>query len=195
MFPILLIAIGVAVLVLGKRLALFPGSSGPWITFGVPIGLALVGFFAAAFAKGLINIVILALGAVAGAAIVLAFLDLFGIDAGWLRWLLAAGGGVAGFILIRRFRKGPRDWGMLILAGLVGALLVTRGLTQLLPSLQDSISTLIVIVLAGGSIAYQGGFLGRGEAAEAAPASTQEGAPTAAEDQSAPTSSEGTSSK
>jgi hypothetical protein len=42
-----------------------------------------------------------------------------------------------------------------------------RGLTMLLPSLQDAISTLIVIVLAGGSIAYQGGFLGGRKAAEA----------------------------
>jgi hypothetical protein len=183
MFPILLIAVGVAVLALGRRLAvmgaavgfllgvgllgLFPGSSGPLITFGVPIALALLGFFAAAFAKGLIDVVVLVLGALAGAAIVLAFLDLFGFDAGLMRWLLAVVGGVVGLILIRRARRGSKDWGIIILAGLVGALLVVRGLTMLLPSLQDAISTLIVIVLAGGSIAYQGGFLGGRKAAEA----------------------------
>ncbi len=49
---------------------------------------------------------------------------------------------------------------MIILAGLVGALLVTRGLAILLPSLQGVVGTLIVIVLAGVSIAYQGGYLG-----------------------------------
>ena len=62
MFPILLIAIGIAVLVLGKRLAvlgaavgfllgvgllaLFPGTSGPWITLGIPIVLAVIGALA-----------------------------------------------------------------------------------------------------------------------------------------------------
>jgi hypothetical protein len=127
------------VLALGRRLAvmgaavgfllgvglltLFPGSSGPLITFGVPIALALLGFFAAAFAKGLIDVVVLVLGALAGAAIVLAFLDLFGFDAGLMRWLLAVVGGVVGLILIRRARRGSKDWGIIILAGLVGALL------------------------------------------------------------------------
>jgi hypothetical protein len=50
----------------------------------------------------------------------------------WL-WQLS----LIGFILDRRFK----DWAMIILAGLIGGLLV--------------------IVLAGGSIAYQGGFFGR----------------------------------
>jgi hypothetical protein len=206
MFPFLLIAVGVAVLALGRRLAvmgaavgfllgvgllaLFPGTSGPWVTFGLPIVLALVGFFCAAFAKGIIAIVILVIGALAGAAIVLAFLDLFGVDAGLLRWVLAVVGAVVGFVLIRRFRKGSKDWGMLILAGLVGALLVARGLTQLLPSLQGSIGTLIVIVLAGASIAFQGGYLSRRKTAAAAPAPTQAGSQTAAGDPSTPTSGE-----
>jgi len=202
MFPVLLIVVGVAVLALGKRLAvmgaavgmllgvgllaLFPGSSGPWITFGVPIALALVGFFGAAFAKGLIDIVILVLGALAGAAIVLGFLDLFGLDAGLMRWLLAVVGGVIGLVVIRRARRGGKDWGILILAGLVGALLVTRGLTQLLPSLQGSIGTLIVIVLAGLSIAYQGELLGGRKAAEAIPAPTQGGSEAATDKQTTP---------
>ena len=38
---------------------------------------------------------------------------------------------------------------MIILAGLVGALLVMRGLTNLLPAMQGISGTLIVIVLAG----------------------------------------------
>jgi hypothetical protein len=204
MFPILVIAIGVAVLAFGKRLAvlgaavglllgvgllaLFPGSSGPWITLGVPVVLAVIGAFAGGFAKGLVDIVILVLGALAGAAIVLAFLDLFRVDAGLLRWLLAAAGGVVGFVLIRRSRKGSKDWGIMILAGLVGALLVARGLTIWLPALQGALGTLIVIVLAGVSIAFQGGYLGRRKAAAAAPAPTQEGAQTAADSQSTPTS-------
>ena len=202
MFPILLIVVGVAVLVLGKRLAvmgaavglllgvgllaLFPGTSGPWVTFGVPIALALVGFFGAAFAKGLVDIVVLVLGALAGAAIVLGVLDLFGVDAGVMRWLLAVVGGVVGLVLIRRARRGGKDWGILILAGLVGALLVTRGLTQLLPSLQGAIGTLIVIVLAGASIAFQGGLLGGRKAAESAPAPAQGGSEAATDNPTIP---------
>ena len=93
MFPLFLIVIGILVLALGKRLAvlgaavgallgvgllkLTPATSGPWVTLGIPIALALVGFFGAGFAKGLINIVVLVMGALAGAAIVMGFLDLF----------------------------------------------------------------------------------------------------------------------
>jgi hypothetical protein len=171
MFPILVIAIGIAVLLFGKRLAvlgaavgaifgvallrLFPGSSSPLLAFLIPLLLAVIGFFVAGFAKGIINIVLLVLGALAGAAIVLVFLDLFNIDTGLLDWLLAVIGGVIGIILVRRFQ----DWAMIILAGLVGGLLVVRGLTVWLPFLEGALGTLLVLVLAGGAIVYQGGFL------------------------------------
>ena len=189
MFPILLIAMGAVVLLFGQRLSvlgaavgallgavllrLLPDISELWIQLAVVIGLALVGFFAAAFARGIIEIIILVLGALAGAAIVLALLDLLRIDLGLANWLLAVAGGVAGLILIRRSRRTPPDWGMIILASLVGALLITRGLTQLLPSLQGAIGTLLVVVLAGVSIAYQGGLLTGRKAAP--PASTASG--------------------
>ena len=173
MFPVLVIAIGVAVLVFGKRLAvlgaavgallgvglmrLIPGSGSPLLELIILILLAVIGFFAAGFAKGMINIVLLVLGVLAGAAIMLGFLDLFQIDTGLLDWLLVLVGGVVGFILVRRYK----DWAMIILAGLIGGLLVTRGLTIWLPVLEGALGTLLVIVLAGGSIVYQGGFLGR----------------------------------
>ena len=176
MFPIFVIAVGIAVLVLGKRLAvlgaavgallgvgllaLFPGDSGPLVTLGVPIALAVAGFLLAGFAKGLIEVIVLVLGAVGGAAVVLGFLNLFNLDWGLMNWLLAVVGGVVGLVLIRRGRRGNKDWGIIILAGLVGALLVARGLTVLIPSLDGPIATLIVVVLAGGSIAYQGQLVG-----------------------------------
>ncbi len=184
-FPLFIIIVGAAVLLLGKRLAvlgaavgallgvgllaLFPGTSGPWVTLGLPVALAIAGFFLAGFAKGLIDVIVLVIGALGGAAIVLGFLDLFSLDLGLMRWLLAVVGGVVGLILIRRARKGSQDWGIIILAGLIGALLVTRGLVAFLPSLQGIISTLIVIVLAGASIAYQGGFLAGKKSAAAPP--------------------------
>jgi hypothetical protein len=174
MFPVLVIAIGIAVLALGKRLAvlgaavgallglallrIIPGaSSSPLLALLIPILLAVIGFFVAGFAKGVVNIVLIVLGALAGAAIMLGFLDLFGTASGLLDWLLALLGGVVGVILVQRFK----DWGMIILAGLIGGLLVTRGLTVWFPSLQGTIGTLLVLVLAVASIVYQGGFLNK----------------------------------
>jgi len=200
MFPILLILIGIAVLVFGKRLAvlgaavgallgvgllsLFSASGDPLLQFAVVGLLAVLGAFVGGFAKGLVNIIVLVLGALAGAAIVLGFLDLFNIAPGPLNWLLAVVGGFVGLILIRRSRKGSQDWGMIILAGLVGALLVTRGLTIWLPALQGVSGTLIVLVLAGASIAFQGGYLSKRKAAAA-----QE--PAATENQDTPPTSTG----
>jgi len=174
MFPVLLIAIGIAVLVFGKRLAVLGAAVGALLgvallrllnipltdvllTLLIPGLLAVIGFFVAGFAKGIVNIVLLVLGALAGAAIVLGFLDLFNINTGLLDWLLAIVGGVIGLILVRRFK----DWAMIILAGLIGGLLVTRGLTIWLPVLEGALGTLLVIVLAGGSIAFQGGIFGK----------------------------------
>lgn len=176
MFPVMLIAIGVAVLVLGKRLAvlgaavgallgvgllsLFSASGDLWLQFALVGGLAVLGFFVAGFAKGIVDVVLLVIGALGGAAITLGVLDLFGSDLGLMRWLLAVAGGAIGLVLMRRFRKGSKDWGIIILASLIGALLVTRGLAALLPFLQDGIwRTLLFIVLAGAGFAYLGGFL------------------------------------
>ena len=177
-FPLLVIAIGVAVLVFGKRLAvlgaalgallgvvllsLLSPTGGFWIQLAFVGGLALIGFFVAGFAKGIVNIVVLVIGVLAGAAIVLAFFNLFQVETGWLVWLLAIVGGLVGFILVRRYK----EWAMIVLAGLIGGLLVTRGLSVWLPFLQQGIwGTLLTLVLAGGAIAYQGGFLARRKAA------------------------------
>ena len=172
MFPIMVIAIGVAVLLFGKRLSvlgaavgallgvgllrLFPGSD-TWITLLIPILLAVIGFFGAAFAKGIVNIVLLVIGALAGAGIVLGFLDMFQINTGFLDWIFVVLGGVIGLVLVMRFK----DWAMIILAGLIGGLPVTRGLSDWFSVLEGVLGTLLVLVLAGGSIVYQGGFLGK----------------------------------
>jgi hypothetical protein len=197
LFYVILIAIGVAVLLFGNRLAMLGAAVGALLgvvlirllnidsTFLVQLavvgGLALVGFFAAAFARGIIEIIILVLGALGGAAIVMAVLDLFNIDLGLVNWLLAVGGGVVGLILIRRARRGDRDWGMIILAALIGGILVTRGLTQLFPSLQDTIiASILLIVTAGAGLVYQGGLLRGRKAAPAAVPATPPTAPPAA---------------
>jgi hypothetical protein len=121
----------------------------------VVILLAAIGFLLAGFAKAIVDLVLLVLGVLAGAAIMLAFLELFDLQGGLVGWLLVLLGGVAGLILVRRFK----DWAMIILAGLIGGLLVVRGLSEWFPSLDGTLGTLVVLVLAGGSIAYQGGWL------------------------------------
>jgi hypothetical protein len=178
LFPVLIIAIGIAVLVAGKRLAVMGAAVGALLGVGllyllnipltdvlltllIPSSLAVIGFFVAGFAKGIVNIVLLVVGALAGAAIVLAFFNLFNIGSTLLVWLLAVVGGVVGLIMVRRYH----DWAMLIFSGVVGGLLITRGLGVWLSFLQGVIGTLLVIVLAGGSIVLQGGFLSKGKAA------------------------------
>jgi len=180
MFPILLIAIGIAVLVFGKRLAvlgaavgallgvvllsLLSPSGGLLVQIALVGALAVIGFFVAGFAKGIVNIVLLVMGALGGAAIVLAFFGLFNVATSLLIWILAIAGGVVGLILVQRYK----DWAMIILAGLIGGLLVTRGLINLFPdllALQGALGTLLVLVLAAGAIVYQGGFIGKRKAA------------------------------
>ena len=177
LFPVLIIAIGIAVLVAGKRLAVMGAAVGAMLgvallqllnipltdvllTLLIPGLLAVIGFFVAGFAKGIVNIVLLVLGALAGAVIVLGFFNLFNFGSTLLVWLLAVVGGVVGLVLVRRYH----DWAMLIFSGVVGGLLITRGLSAWLSFLQGAIGTLLVIVLAGGSIVFQGGFLNKGKA-------------------------------
>ena len=207
MFPVALIAIGVAVLVFGRRLAilgaavgallgvvllsLFSGSGDLWLQLAFVGGLAVAGFFVAGFARGIVDVVLLVMGALGGAAIALALLDLFGMtDPGLVRWLLALVGGVIGLMLMRRFRRGSKDWGIIILASLIGSLLVTRGLALLLPFLQDAAvwRTLLFVVLAGGGFVYQGGYLAGRKAAKkaAAPKTTAAPAPAAKQEPAPP---------
>jgi hypothetical protein len=177
MFPIFLIALGLAVLLLGKRLAvlgaaigalfgiallrLLPGTTDSLLALIIPILLAVIGFFVAGFAKGIVNIVLIVLAALAGAAVVLTFLDLFNVGSSLLDLLLAVVGGIIGVILVGRFK----DWAMIILAGLIGGLLITRGLSAWLPFLQGVAGTLLVILLAAGGILYQSGYLNRRKSA------------------------------
>jgi hypothetical protein len=185
MFPGLIILIGLAVLAFGKRLSVLGAAVGAllgvglmrlftieldsWTALLLPGGLAIAGFFLAALTKTVVNIIIMVLGALAGAAIVLGMLDIFNVTFGIWDWLFAAAGAGLGLFMVRRFA----DWALIILAGLVGAILITRGLTVWFPSLQGALGTLLVIVLAGGGIAYQGGIIDKRRAAAQAKAAEQ----------------------
>jgi hypothetical protein len=170
---IIVIVLGLIVLVFGNRLALLgagvgallgigilgllPGDQTSWLWLVIPIGLAILFALGAGLAKAFISLISLALGALAGGAIVLAVLGLFGLDFGLVSWLLALIGAVIGAGFLARFK----DWTVIVLAGLVGALLCVRGLQMLLPSLPEFLATVIGIVLAGLGIAYQGGYFGK----------------------------------
>lgn len=165
-----LILLGIIVLLFGKRLALLAAGVGALLGAGLlrflpgtqdnlfllilPLGLAILFAFGASFAKSIINLVILALGALAGGAIILAILDLFGLDFGFTNWILALMGAVIGAAVIMRFKDLP----ILILAGIVGALLFVRGIQLLVPALDGFLASLITIALAVISIAYQRGL-------------------------------------
>ena len=172
MFPILVIAIGIAVLLLGKRLSvlgaavgallgvvllgLFPGSSNSWLELLIPILLAVLGFFGGAFAKGFVNIVLLVIGTLAGIVIMMGFLNIFSMGLSFLYVILALIGGAIGLVLVMRFK----DWSMILLAGLIGGLLITRGLSVWFSVLDGAIGTLLVLVLMAVSILVQGGLIG-----------------------------------
>jgi hypothetical protein len=173
LFSIILIVLGLIVLGFGSRLIILGAGVGTLLGIGllsilpgeqmslwwwlVPIGLAILFAVGAGFAKGVVSLITLALGALAGGAIVFAFLNLFGLDWGFLNWVLALVGAVIGAALVSRFK----EWAVIILAGLVGAFLCMRGLQILVPSLDGLIATLIGLVLAGAGIAYQGGLFGK----------------------------------
>jgi hypothetical protein len=168
-FAIVIILLGLMVLGFGNRLVLFgagvgallgvgilrilPGAQESWLWLILPVGLAILFALGSGIAKGLITLISLALGALAGGAIVLAVLDLFGIDLGVVNWILALVGAVIGAGIMNRFK----DWGIPILAALVGSLLCVRGLQILFPSVQGWLASLIGLVLFGGALAYHAG--------------------------------------
>jgi hypothetical protein len=169
-FAILIIVLGIFILVVGNRLTILGAGVGALLGIGIlrflpgsqdslwwwiiPVGLAVSFMIGAVIFKGFISLVTLAIGAVAGGAIVLATLDLFGLNFGLMDWILALVGSVIGVILIQRYK----EWAFIALAALVGALLTVRGLQIFMPFVQGFFGTLLGLVLAGLSFAYHGGL-------------------------------------
>ncbi|MCS6882199.1 MAG: hypothetical protein RMK84_00540 [Oscillochloridaceae bacterium] len=173
MFPYLLIATGLVVLVVGSRLTiagaavgailglallrLLPGNQGFWLALLITLGFAALSFFGASRARGALGRLTLILGAVAGAAITLNVLDLFRLSFGLLDWILAVAGACIGAVLVISFK----DWAVIILAGLAGSMLTMRGIGMLLPWLDGLLATSLALVLAAAGIAYQAGLFTR----------------------------------
>jgi hypothetical protein len=156
---IILIVLGVLVLLFGRRVWVFAAGAGALLGVGflnlipgqqtgavallLPFGLAIVGALLGLFVKGIAHIIAMIFGFIAGGAIVLALFGALGIQSSFLTFLIAAVGGLVGLVLVNRFV----DWGILILAALVGALLVVRGFQIFLPSINSTVAMLIGLVL------------------------------------------------
>jgi hypothetical protein len=190
-FALVLVALGLGVLVFGKRLAVLGAGVGALLGLGllrllnigpeagfwfylIPGGLAALGALFSGALAGVFNLVLMAIGVLAGAAIALAVPDLLGsLSIGLPEWLLVLIGGVVGMVLLGRFK----EWGVTLIGVIVGTMLTMRGLQMMIPSLQGTLASLLALVLFGGGIGYHAGWLGRRkqpaeakQAAEAQPA-------------------------
>ncbi len=158
---LLLVLLGVAVLLRGDRLWLLAAGAGALLGAGLELrlpGLAnsFVGWLTIAGLAALLGvggflfrrfdrIVAFVIGFIAGGGLALGLLDALAIDLGFGDWILALIVAVVVAFLFMRYRA----WGMIVLAGLVGALLVVRGLTLwILPALAGPIGTLLALALA-----------------------------------------------
>lgn len=178
-----LIVIGLVIMAFGNRLVIFsagvgalvgvvilhllPGDQTGLAWWLVPIGLAVLFGLGTSVAKGVVRLIALAVGALAGWAIVMEVLELLGFELGVLAWVLALIGAVIGAALLSRYERLT----VLVLAELVGALLVVLGVKILLPFVQGWLATLFGLLLAGLGFAYQGGLFSRKKPANPTPTS------------------------
>jgi hypothetical protein len=146
-----LMAAGAGALLGIGLLRFFPGMADGFLGFLVVAGLAVLlgvlGFIGKAFAK----IIALVIGFIAGGGIAMGFLDIFGVSLGVMDWIIALVGGGIGALLFWRYF----DWGLIVLASLVGSMLVVRGaMASLLPALSGPLGGLLILFLAGLGIYY-----------------------------------------
>ena len=158
---LILLALGIIVWLFGNRmwllgagagailgfglLGLVPSLSGRWQGFFIVAGMAILfgvlGFIGKAFTK----IIAMVLGFIAGGGVVIGFMNLLNMGgvSFWV-WILALLGGLIGAGLCSRFV----DWGLIIVASLMGSMLVVRGAIEaLLPSLNGTYGSLVIVVL------------------------------------------------
>jgi len=152
------IAIGIVVLIMGRQLKLFAAAAGFIIGFELTlrlfgesnilaaifagIGLAIGAAVLISIAKGAAQLIAGVIGAIACAGLALSLLRLLGLDLGLFNWVLAVGGGLVGFVLMMRFF----DWGLIIIACLIGASLASNGLQDWL-NISAALTSAVGIVL------------------------------------------------
>jgi hypothetical protein len=146
-----LMAAGAGALLGIGLLRFFPGLADGFVGFlivaGLAVALGILGFIGKAFTK----MIALAIGFVAGGGIAMGFLDLFGVNLGIMDWFIALIGAGIGALLFWRYF----DWGLIVLASLVGSMLVVRGaMASVLPALSGPWGGLLILVLTGLGIYY-----------------------------------------
>lgn len=132
-------------------LSLFNVTPDGWLSFIIVVGLAILfgvlGFIGKAFTK----IIAMVLGFIAGGAVVISFMNLFGMSVNFWSWIFALVGGLIGAVLFNRFV----DWGLIFFASLLGSMLVVRGAMEaFLPSLNGTYGSVIIVVLTVLGILY-----------------------------------------
>lgn len=166
--PILSVLVGVVLLLLGRQLYwVFVAGVGFAASMGLVTRLAEIdsapltlliavaaGVVGALLAVWLQRAAIGLAGFFAGGYVVLALLDLAGLQAPALSWVLALVGGVIGVILTLVLF----DWGLIALSSLAGAGAIVRALDLMRPT---TIVVFLVLVVAG--IAIQGSLLAQEE--------------------------------
>jgi hypothetical protein len=155
---IIAIALGVAVLFLGKNLRFFAAAAGfligtSFINTIIPgqflaallVGAALAVLLVVLLAvgRGFVQLIAQIIGALAAAAVALWLLDSLGVNLGVMNWVIAVVAAIAGFSLMARFF----DLGVIILTSLIGGSLIVSGVNTFLP-LGDGISTVATFALA-----------------------------------------------
>ncbi len=163
---LLLLALGVVVWLFGNRMWLLGAGAGAllgiglvnllninnavlvlFVVGGLAVLLGVLGFIG----KGFAAILAMIIGFIAGGAVTLSFLDIFGASTGFLAWILALVGGVIGAVIFARFL----NWALIIFASLLGSMLIVRGvMAALFPQIVGVFGTLIVVVLTAAGIFY-----------------------------------------
>ncbi len=172
LLPVLLIVVGIIVLFVGSRLYALGAAVGVllgvvlvhellpaqemWVRIGLPVAFGVIGLVTGLAAKQAFRIVLSVIGGVAGVTIVLALLELAGLNLGVWDWILAFVGGLAIALFVRYSTR----WSMVFLSGIVGGLLIALGVGSLFAPLQGAVSWIAGLVAAGAGVAYQGGFIG-----------------------------------
>jgi hypothetical protein len=157
---LILLALGIIVWLFGNRMWLLGAGAGAmlgfglvglfhlsyetWLSFVIVAGMAVLfgvlGFIGKAFTK----IIAMVLGFIAGGAVVIGFMNLLGMGVSFWSWIIALIGGLIGAVLFNRFV----DWGLIFFASLLGSMLLVRGAMEaLLPSLNGTYGSLVIVVL------------------------------------------------
>jgi hypothetical protein len=133
--------------ILGLIPSLATGWAGFFIVVGCAVALGVLGFIGKAFTK----IIAMVIGFIAGGAVVFSFIGLLSSTVSFWTWIAALVGGLIGAVLFNRFV----DWGLIIFASLLGSMLLVNGaMKALLPSLNGTYGSVIIVVLTVLGILY-----------------------------------------